>query len=81
MEQVNGVERTLGKILGTQELILKELDKVHKRLDNQIKEDKEIEKRVNKLENRVYWVAGYAVAFITVFTFVSDVVLAKLGMK
>ena len=81
LELGNGVERTLGKILGTQELILKEVDKVHKRLDKQIEEDKEIERRVQKIETKMSWVAGYALAFITVLTFVSDFVLAKMGLK
>lgn len=81
LEQSNGVERTLGKILGTQEIILKEIDKVNKRLDNQMKEDKEIERRVSKIETRMSWVAGYIIAFVTVLTFVSDMVLAKLGFK
>lgn len=81
LTQGNGVERTLGKILGTQELILKEIDKVHKRLDNQIEEDKQIEKRVGKLETHMSWVAGYAIAIISVLTVVSNVVLAKFGFK
>lgn len=46
-----------------------------------IKEDKELEKRINRIELRMSWVAGIAVAVFAVWSVLSDMVLAKVGLK
>lgn len=81
MEQINNIERTLGKILATQEAILSRLEKHDSNLEQHIKEDKQMEQRVNKLENRFMYATGAAVALITVLSVTSDIVLAQLGVK
>ena len=81
LELGNGIERTLGKILGTQDLVLKELDKLDKKICFHIKENKEVERRVDKLENRMMYATGIAVCLLAVFSVTSDVVLAHLGLK
>ena len=81
MEQVNNIERTLGKILATQEQILKQLEKHDSKLEDHIKEDKQLEQRVDRVESRLMYAAGIAVTLITMFSITSDVLLAKLGMK
>lgn len=81
MEQVNNIERTLGKILATQEQILKQLEKHDSKLESHIKEDKKLEQRVGKLENRMMYATGIVITLITIFSITSDVLLAKLGMK
>lgn len=77
----NGVERTLGKILATQERILSQLENYNNELREHIKEDKLIEKRIDKIENKFYYMYGFIAAIVGVFTITSDMLLAKLGLK
>ena len=77
----NGVERTLGKILATQESILKELERHNGRLEEHIKEDKEILQRVNKIEDRFTYLYGFIGAIVFVFSLTSDILLKAIGLK
>lgn len=81
VEVGNGVERTLGKILGTQEQILKELEKHNGRLEKHIEEDNILQKKVNKIENKLAYMSGVGVAAIAVFTFGSELVMKAIGFR
>lgn len=74
MEYGNGVERTLGKILATQELILKQIE-------TQTEKNTDLDERVKKIEIRMSYVAGWAIAIVTGLTLMSDVLLTKIGFK
>lgn len=76
----NGIERTLGKILATQEAILSRIDKHDTKLEKHIEDDKVLEKRVVKLESRFMYAAGWVIGLITIFSITSDILLAQLGI-
>lgn len=81
MAYSNGVERTLGQILATQERILNELERHNKALDDHIKEDKILEKRVDRIESRIAYASGIAVAIIASFSLMSDFILKQIGLR
>lgn len=80
MESGNGIERTLGKILATNEAILDRIERHDIKLEKHIEEDKIIEKRVIKLESRFMYAAGWVVGLITIFSITSDILLAQFGI-
>lgn len=75
------VERTLGEILATQKHIVGSLDAFTNRLESHIREDKEIEKRVDKIENKISYATGVTLTFVAFFSLASDLILTKLGLK
>lgn len=77
----HSVERTLGMLLATQELILKKLDEHMSRLQDHIVDDKELAKRIDRIEHRMAWVAGVAITIFTIWSTISNVVLAKIGLR
>ena len=81
MEFGNNVERTLGKILATQELMLVQLEKHNKKLEEHIKEDRELAKRVDKIENKFHYLYGIAATVSTGAGLALHIILTKLGMK
>lgn len=81
MELGNGVERTLGKILATQENILKELERHNGKLESHIQEDKELINRVTRIEGRFSYMYGFIAAVVFAFSFTSDIILKMIGIK
>jgi len=75
------IERCLGRIEATQNLILKQLESHNNRLEDHIKEDREIARRVDKIEHTISKWSGIAVAVIFVSSFASDYILKILGLK
>jgi hypothetical protein len=80
VNMTNGVERTLGKILATQEHIMATLDGFTDRLEAHIKEDKEIERRLDKIEHKLSYAYGVLFAVAGIFSLVSSFFLKKLGL-
>jgi hypothetical protein len=77
----NGVERTLGKILATQEYIIKQIEDYNKRLDEHINEDKELDKRLTKIEHNRSYLLGMVAAVSVFVTYAGDIVMTKVGLK
>lgn len=73
MESDN-IQLVLGRILATQELILTKMDKQHL-------EQKELERRVNSIDRKFHYLYGFSAAVIGAFTFTSDIILTKIGLK
>jgi len=77
----NGVERTLGKILATQEHIIEQLRNYDKKLDEHIDDDRELDRRLSALEHSKSYLLGI-VATISIFiTYAGDILMTKIGLK
>ncbi len=81
MAYSNELERTLGKILATQDQILEQLKRHHSLFDKHIDDDKQVEKRVELIEKKLSYASGIIVASVAIFSFTSDFILTKLGLK
>lgn len=81
MVQTNNTQILLGKILGTQEAILQQLKQYSIRLEKHIEDDAIVKDRVQKLETKISYATGWAVAAITGITIMSNLILTKWGLK
>ena len=75
------MERTLGRIEATQELILKQLESHNKRLESHIEDDNKLMNRVSTMEHTMSKMYGVLIAVVTFFSFSSDIILKYFGLK
>ena len=78
---IDGMERTLGRIEATQELILKQLESHNKRLESHIEDDNKLMNRVSTMEHTMSKMYGVLIAVVTFFSFSSDIILKYFGLK
>lgn len=82
MSQNNdNIERTLGKILATQEHVLEKMNLFNEKLEIHIKDDKELEKRIQKTETRLAYASGIIITSMAILSIFNDFILTKLGIK
>lgn len=67
--------------MATQERILNELERHNAALDKHITEDKQLEKRIDRIETKQAYATGIIVALVGIFSLTSDLLLTKLGLK
>lgn len=75
------IDRTLGRILATQEHIVKQLDSYNIKLDKHIEDDEELDKRLSRLEHSKSYFLGIVASIAVVIPYISDFFLTKIGLK
>lgn len=73
MDQMDEIQRTLGKILANQETFL-DIFKQH------IVDDKETVKRVTSIETKINWATGVLASVMFVWGLASHFLIKKLGL-
>lgn len=77
---MDNLERTLGKILATQEHIVDRIDCFVTRLDEHIKDDRAMERRLDAIEHRMSYATGWIMAVVAGFSLLSGFFLKKIGL-
>ena len=78
---VDNIDRTLGRILATQEYIIKQIEQYNNKLDKHIEDDEEVDRRVSKLEHSKSYLLGIVASMSLVIPYASDLLLTKMGLK
>jgi len=81
MSSSSDIERTLGRILATQEYIVEQIKNYDRKLDNHLDDDKELDKRLSKLEHNRSYLLGMVAAISFLIPYLSDVIMTKIGLK
>ena len=77
----DNLERTLGRILATQEHILKTIEEYSERLEGHMKEDRELDKRISTLEHSKTYLLGIVGTIAFIVPYISDLLLTRIGLK